>query len=80
MIGDNSMIVVAFDQYHPVIPQRLQTGLDGLRVSGIANITEMIYGLAIHAAEQAERFQYGFRLPVAVCHDSDHHDAFTKFL
>jgi len=77
MIGYKGLIIVAFNYYYARIPQSAQTGLGGLGMGGIANIAEMIYGSTINVCEHPKGSFNGFRLSMAIRHDSDHNFIFS---
>jgi hypothetical protein len=72
MIGNNRVIIVAFNRDHAVLLQWPQAGFGSFRTGRIANITEMVDAPAIQTFEHAKRGQDGLGIPVTVSHNSDH--------
>jgi hypothetical protein len=78
LIGDDGMIIVAFQGDHTMFVQRFQTGCGRVGTRRIANIAEMVDEPAVPALEAIESGPDGFRLTVAVGHNSDQNRHFIN--
>jgi len=71
VIGEDRLIIVAFNGFHGPVLQKSHAGIGRLRMSGITDITKMIDRATARVGKYRKGITNGIGLPVTVGHDSD---------